>query len=682
MFDRPGYFTPPPSSTRWQPQEQQQSYQFSSGISSRDRDPRLAGRLSPELEIMRPVSPFQAKRQLPHQHQQPQSGLQLHPSHTQSSYHQPRPSQTHAHAHVASYDRVPPVLEMTVPTSASTGSTLRPPKPAAYKETSSTMRGAQKDSDISPALRMMSYETSLSTPPTSDVGHGPGYARTGHATATRDRRAVQESRGEFTRPNSPDGGRRRNPGWRKPVPRYIPTPPSTPPPNGDSILSSAQNDLTSGATQLLRDQVPPPSLPAKATTMLMAPTQDPPQRPVRAETAPNVPVMFRELTTAYEAPAPRPRLAPLPAAGRSAAAEAGSGTATASADAAVRSASRAGYAHAQRTQTYTHTQAKAKAAPAGPRPVPAVWKPASVPTDHQAPTPTPPRPSRTYAQAASSLSAGASSPTTTERNATQTPRSTSGTAASRHQEATRQTAATTAPVPSRQADAQRLEATRTADTAQPAHVQAHAAPVLAPTAVETRPRSPVGRQVSEARVHAPREHSNASAAQAQHPHQQLPVQAHPPIQASQTQTTRTAQASTASLLPQVPQQAHLHSHVSGQPIPPVSTHTAPAAQAVSRLAQGSTTSLPAQVASQSQAHLHPHAAAAGTQYSPRLVPRNLEARTDSQRSGHVHPPPRKVPSIAQLVAKVLPSATPSPRVSERSLTIDDHSVGLNELLKV
>ena len=158
-----------------------------------------------------------------------------------------------------------------------------------------------------------------------------------------------------------------------------------------------------------------------------------------------------------------------------------------------------------------------------------------------------------------------------------------------------------------------------------------------------------------------------------------PVQAHVSAQASQMQgqlqpLSRQAQASTTSLSLQVPVQAHLHSHGNGDQVPQVSSRLAPpVVQAVARLAQASTTSLAQQVVPQ-PAHWQVHSG----QHSPHVAPKNIEARTESQRSGLLHPPPRKVPSIAQLVAKVLPSQAPSPRVSERSLTIDDHSVSIQE----
>lgn len=296
MLDKTAYFPPPPSSMRWHQQEQQQqSNQFSSTMAAQGKDPQLTGRLSPELEIMRPISPFQVKRQLPHQHVQTEQR-----SNTLSSYHQSRPLPGH------SYDRVPPVLEMTVPTSASSSARPR------YKGEPTNMRGQHKDSDISPALRMMSYETNLNAPPSSDLGHS--YPRHAMATTQRERRIIQESRPENARPNSPEGGRRRNPGWRKPVPKFNPTPPSTPPSNGESILSSAHNDLLNENYPIPREDAHARSVPPKAVTTPAVPTQEPPPRPTRAETAPNVPVMFRELTPTTTIEASRSR--PSPATGR------------------------------------------------------------------------------------------------------------------------------------------------------------------------------------------------------------------------------------------------------------------------------------------------------------------------------------------------------------------------------
>ncbi|KAI5124932.1 hypothetical protein M0805_007359 [Coniferiporia weirii] len=254
-------------------------------MSSREWN-RLAGRLSPEphLEMMRPVSPFQNKRQLAHQ--QPQSNL---PSNSFISiHHHPQPnSQPYTHGK-------PSRVQETANASAHPSNTQ--PRPGAHKAGSRAARSAHKDSDISPALRMMSYDTAA-TPPSSDGGHG----RSTHSLSSREMHTFHD-RAEQNRSTSPEGGKRKNPSWRKPAPKYIPTPPSTPPSSVSEHLPAATNE-------------PVPPVPSNVHPLSVklrpTPTQASPPRPARAEALSHIPAMFRDHTAALDSP--RARIAPTPA---------------------------------------------------------------------------------------------------------------------------------------------------------------------------------------------------------------------------------------------------------------------------------------------------------------------------------------------------------------------------------
>ncbi|KAH8113245.1 hypothetical protein DFH11DRAFT_328068 [Phellopilus nigrolimitatus] len=287
MLDKPAYFPLPPSSLRLQQQERRLPLYHSpiAVMSNRERD-RLAGRLSPEphLEMMRPVSPFQSKRQFAHQ--QLQSN---HPSDSLNSHYHSQPnSQSYAQARPS---RVP---EMTT---TSTHSSNAYSKPGAYKGEGRSARGVQRDADISPALRMMSYDTSM-TPPSSDGGHG----RSAH-THARETHTILD-RTEHIRSTSPEpvGGKRKDPSWRKPAPKYIPTPPSTPPPTlYERFLPSSNEPVPPVPTNAQ-------PLPVKTYSTPTPLSRVPPPRPGRTETDHHVPAMFRELKMNHDPP--RTKLAP------------------------------------------------------------------------------------------------------------------------------------------------------------------------------------------------------------------------------------------------------------------------------------------------------------------------------------------------------------------------------------
>ena len=307
MADKTAFYPLGSSSAILQQQEQQLRQYTLAALSARDRE-RVRASPEPHLEIMRPVSPFQNKRPLAHQIAQSQDAQ----SQRQRDQRIWNPHyQTHSSTQPNTRVRPSHAQETTYPTKAGNSPAGRSgtrAKVNTYREDQRGTRGAQRDADISPALRMIIYDTNRTSNSSeqSQRQNGSGALNASGMLAPPDT-------GDMSRSTSPEGGvKRRNPGWRKPVPKYIPTPPSTPP------------TATFERVPSMRDKeeqvppVPPPSSsnhgqnvqpnrlhpgPVRSQT---APTstshqQVTPARPARAATDLQVPVMFRDYASAAKA---------------------------------------------------------------------------------------------------------------------------------------------------------------------------------------------------------------------------------------------------------------------------------------------------------------------------------------------------------------------------------------------
>ncbi|EJD01115.1 uncharacterized protein FOMMEDRAFT_158250 [Fomitiporia mediterranea MF3/22] len=288
-----------PSGRLNQQEPQLQQYTIAA-MSARERE-RERARLSPEprLEIMRPVSPFQNKRQFVHQQTQLQATSQTQVQREQRTYNSHY--QTHSSAKPYTHAKQSQLRTQVATYSNTAPTTHSYARPGMYQSgphaRSGTVKGdsrgawnQQRDTDISPALKMMTY----------DQGNGRGAEIASNAKGT----LAPPERDDMNRSVSPDGTRRRNPGWRKPVPKYIPTPPSTPPTAVFERLPSARE------ARDREERVPPVPqtsnarstyghpVPVKAyTDPAPSAVSQAPSRPVRAATDYQVPVMFRDFTT-------------------------------------------------------------------------------------------------------------------------------------------------------------------------------------------------------------------------------------------------------------------------------------------------------------------------------------------------------------------------------------------------
>ena len=269
MTDRPVYYSPLPSSHHLQETRLQQYLTTAMSIRERDRS-----RLSPEPrhEIMRPVSPFQNKRHPMHQQAQvvPRSQLQSH-SHVSVS----QPYTQHTNRPTTLTSRAQDVTHSTRTTHRTR------PRQGVYKENEGTQK-SHREADITPALRMMNFEKAI-TPPSSDAGH----SQTAHSLLQ-----VPSDKREQTRSTSPETGRRRNPGWRKPAPKYIPTPPSTPPTTMYERLPSRNDSVPLTVTTAHPVPVRAPTEPPRS--------HSPPSRPQRVIPDQQTPIMFRDMTSSFD----------------------------------------------------------------------------------------------------------------------------------------------------------------------------------------------------------------------------------------------------------------------------------------------------------------------------------------------------------------------------------------------
>ena len=265
-------------------------------------------RLSPEphLEMMRPVSPFKNKRQVPN-HQGDQHSRVTHPSayrpvnanvNPVSGHRGPASSSTsNAHA----YRRPTRVQEASgTGLNASTNANASLSKHGAahgqYKSRPrDTGRGGTLDSqsttaNTNPAVQMLSHRSST-TPASSDTGHsssrnGGTHSQShshAHGQDGLNDLGARRERGYMSSPesvSSPKG--RKNPSYRKPAPKFIPTPPSTPPTASANALGTVTEDLVPPMPSIAHVQKE-----ANATPMVKkVQVQEPPPRPARATSVP------------------------------------------------------------------------------------------------------------------------------------------------------------------------------------------------------------------------------------------------------------------------------------------------------------------------------------------------------------------------------------------------------------
>ncbi|OCB84402.1 hypothetical protein A7U60_g8386 [Sanghuangporus baumii] len=305
MVDKPAHYPLGSSSALLRQQEHQLRQYTFAAISARERE-RVRASPEPHLEIMRPVSPFQNKRPLAHQVAQTQ---ETHQSHRQRDQRIWNPHyQTHSSSQPYAHSRPFHTQESSHSSTSSGSHAARSGARArinAHREDQRSARSTQRDADISPALKMMNYDTGYA-PSSSDQGQGQISSNAPNASGM----LAPPDRSDMSRSTSPEGGlKRRNPGWRKPVPKYIPTPPSTPPTTTFERIPSARgreeplppvpSSSSSNQSQNVQsERLYPGSVRARAEPAPVSHHQPTPARPARAATELQVPVMFRDLTSA------------------------------------------------------------------------------------------------------------------------------------------------------------------------------------------------------------------------------------------------------------------------------------------------------------------------------------------------------------------------------------------------
>ncbi|KAL5488093.1 hypothetical protein ACEPAI_6201 [Sanghuangporus weigelae] len=304
MADKPALYPLGSSSALLQQQEYQLRQYTLAAISARERE-RVRASPEPHLEIMRPVSPFQNKRPLAHQVAQTQETHQPHRQRDQRIWnpHYQTRSSSQPYAHARPFHTQESSHSSTSSGSHAARSGART-RINAHREDQRGARSTQRDADISPALKMMNYDTGY-VPSSSNQGQGQISSNAPNASGM----LAPPDRSDVSRPTSPEGGlKRRNPGWRKPVPKYIPTPPSTPPTTTFERISSARGreeplppvPLPSSSNQsqnVQSERLHPGSIRGRMEPTPVSHHQLTPARPARAATELQVPVMFRDLTS-------------------------------------------------------------------------------------------------------------------------------------------------------------------------------------------------------------------------------------------------------------------------------------------------------------------------------------------------------------------------------------------------
>ncbi|KAL5508292.1 hypothetical protein ACEPAH_5911 [Sanghuangporus vaninii] len=305
MADKPALYPLGSSSALLQQQEYQLRQYTLAAISARERE-RVRASPEPHLEIMRPVSPFQNKRSLAHQVAQTQETHQPYRQRDQRIWNPHY--QTHSSSQPYVHARPFHTQESSHSSTSSGSHAARSGARArinAHREDQRGARSTQRDADISPALKMMNYDTGY-VPSSSDQGQGQISSNAPNASGM----LAPPDRSDMSRSTSPEGGlKRRNPGWRKPVPKYIPTPPSTPPTTAFERIPSTRGreeplppvPLPSSSNQsqnVHSERLYPGSVRARMEPAPVSHHQPSSARPVRAATELQVPVMFRDLTSA------------------------------------------------------------------------------------------------------------------------------------------------------------------------------------------------------------------------------------------------------------------------------------------------------------------------------------------------------------------------------------------------
>ena len=244
---------------------------------------------TPFADMLRPVSPFRGERRVL-AHQQPQLNAPMYPY--SSNYQTPSQPQYYSQAHPSSERRV---QETPNYYHSNVRSNTLPNANTNVRE--GGIQSTNKDSDISPALRMMTYNESRATGSTQryETWSPPASSREDDRSALSHSSRETHSQShahDNKRAMSPQSSKgKHGPGYRKPVPKFEPTPPSTP-----STPAPPPLPPVSVPTAVPPIQLPVHPTPVKAHSHPVPQSNASQMRPPRAETGDHIPAMFRDQT--------------------------------------------------------------------------------------------------------------------------------------------------------------------------------------------------------------------------------------------------------------------------------------------------------------------------------------------------------------------------------------------------